>query len=151
MKKFIAEFKEFAMRGNVLDMAVGVIIGGAFGKIVSSLVNDIIMPVITLLTGAADFTKLSLVLKEPVNGSEGIALMYGNFLQNIIDFLIIALVIFVMLKIMMKLSSLRQKEEVEEVKEKGPTTEELLIEIRDLLKENKNWEKFEKKTMKNVL
>ena len=98
MKKFIAEFKEFAMRGNVLDMAVGVIIGGAFGKIVSSLVNDIIMPVITLLTGAADFTKLSLVLKEPVNGSEGIALMYGNFLQNIIDFLIIALVIFVMLK-----------------------------------------------------
>ncbi len=138
MKKFIAEFKEFAMRGNVLDMAVGVIIGGAFGKIVSSLVNDIIMPVITLLTGAVDFTKLSLVLKEPVNGSEGIALMYGNFLQNIIDFLIIALVIFVMLKIMMKLSSLRQKEDVEEVKEKGPTTEELLIEIRDLLKENKN-------------
>lgn len=138
MKKFIAEFKEFAMRGNVLDMAVGVIIGGAFGKIVSSLVNDIIMPVITLLTGAADFTKLSLVLKEPVNVSEGIALMYGNFLQNIIDFLIIALVIFVMLKIMMKLSSLRQKEDVEEIKEKGPTTEELLIEIRDLLKENKN-------------
>lgn len=138
MKKFIAEFKEFAMRGNVLDMAVGVIIGGAFGKIVSSLVNDIIMPIITLLTGAADFTKLSLVLKEPVNESDGIALMYGNFLQNVIDFLIIALVIFIMLKIMMKLSSLRQKEEIEEVKEKGPTTEELLVEIRDLLKENKN-------------
>ena len=138
MKKFINEFKEFAMRGNVLDMAIGVIIGGAFGKIVSSLVNDIIMPIITLLTGAADFTKLSLVLKEPVGDSQGIVLMYGNFLQNIIDFLIIALVIFMMLKMIMKLSSLRQKEEVEEVKESGPTTEELLIEIRDLLKENKN-------------
>ena len=138
MKKFINEFKEFAMRGNVLDMAIGVIIGGAFGKIVSSLVNDIIMPIITLLTGAADFTKLSLVLKEPVGDSQGIVLMYGNFLQNIIDFLIIALVIFMMLKLIMKLSSLRQKEEVEEVKESGPTTEELLIEIRDLLKDHKN-------------
>ncbi len=138
MKKFINEFKEFAMRGNVLDMAIGVIIGGAFGKIVSSLVNDIIMPIITLLTGAADFTKLSLVLKEPVGDSQGIVLMYGNFLQNIIDFLIIALVIFMMLKMIMKLSSLRQKEEVEEVKESGPTTEELLIEIRDLLKDHKN-------------
>ncbi|MFR7590870.1 MAG: large-conductance mechanosensitive channel protein MscL [Longibaculum sp.] len=137
MKKFINEFKEFAMRGNVLDMAIGVIIGGAFGKIVSSLVNDIIMPIITLLTGAADFTKLSLVLKEPVGDSQGIVLMYGNFLQNVIDFLIIALVIFMMLKMIMKLSSLRQKEEVEEVKESGPTTEELLIEIRDLLKNDK--------------
>lgn len=140
MKKFVEEFKEFAMKGNVIDMAVGVIIGGAFGKIVSSLVNDIIMPVITLLTGAADFTQLSIVLKEPVveNGktvSEGIAIMYGNFIQSAIDFLIIALVIFLMLKFIMKLSSLRKKEEEEKVEEPaGPTTEELLIEIRDLLK-----------------
>lgn len=141
MKKFINEFKAFAMKGNVVDMAVGVIIGGAFGKIVSSLVNDVIMPLITMLTGAADFTKLSLVLREAVVEndkviSEGISLNYGSFLQNVIDFLIIALVIFLMLKFMMKLSSLRQKEEIEEtVEEKGPTTEELLGEIRDLLKE----------------
>lgn len=136
MKKFVEEFKAFAVKGNVIDMAVGVIIGGAFGKIVSSLVNDIIMPVITLLTGKADFTKLSITLKEAVGESQGITLNYGSFLQNVIDFLIIALVIFVMLKFIMKLTSLRQKEEVqEEVVEKGPTTEELLIEIRDLLKE----------------
>ena len=138
MKKFIAEFKEFAIKGNVLDMAVGVIIGGAFGKIVTSLVNDIIMPVITLLVGATDFKNLSLVLKEPVNGSEGISLMYGQFLQNVIDFFIIAFVIFMMFKLMLKLSSLRQKQEEEKMEEKGPTTEELLVEIRDLLKENKN-------------
>ena len=141
MKTFMNEFKEFAMKGNVVDMAVGVIIGGAFGKIVTSLVNDVIMPLITLMTGAADFTKLSIVLREPVveNGktmSEGISLMYGNFIQSAIDFLIIALVIFIMLKFIMKLSSLRKKEEEEVVEEvKGPSTEEHLIEIRDLLKE----------------
>lgn len=142
MKKFIKEFKEFAMKGNVIDMAVGVIIGGAFGKIVSSLVNDIIMPAITMLTGAADFTDLSIVLREPVVNkagevvSEGILLTYGSFLQNVIDFLIIAIVVFIMLKFIMKLSCLRKKEEEkEEVVEKGPTTEELLVEIRDLLKE----------------
>lgn len=142
MKKLMAEFKEFAMRGNVMDMAVGVIIGGAFGKIVSSLVNDMIMPVITLLTGAADFTALSVTLKGPVyeageKVSDGIFLNYGSFIQNVIDFLIIALVIFFMLKLINKLSSLHKKEEEKEaiVEEKGPTTEELLTEIRDLLKE----------------
>lgn len=135
MKKFISEFKEFAMRGNVVDMAVGVIIGGAFGKIVSSLVNDVIMPVITLLTGKASFESLSLVLREGAEG-EKVALNYGSFLQNIIDFLIIAFVIFMMLKFINKLTSLRKKEEEEEVvEEAGPTTEELLTEIRDLLKE----------------
>jgi len=143
LKKFANEFKEFAVRGNVVDMAVGVIIGGAFGKIVTSLVNDVIMHLITLMTGAADFTKLSIVLREPVveNGktmSEGISLMYGNFIQSAIDFFIIALVIFIMLKFIMKLSSLRKKEEEEVVKEvKGPSTEELFIEIRDLLKKEK--------------
>lgn len=142
MKKFLNEFKDFAMKGNVLDMAVGVIIGGAFGKIVSSLVNDVIMPLITLMTGAADFSSLAVVLKDPVvdaSGkivSEGILLKYGSFLQNVIDFVIIAFVIFMMLKMIMKLSQLRQKEEdVEEEAPKGPTSEELLVEIRDLLKE----------------
>lgn len=135
MKKFISEFKEFAMRGNVVDMAVGVIIGGAFGKIVSSLVNDVIMPVITLLTGKASFDSLSLVLREGAKG-EKVVLNYGSFLQNIIDFLIIAFVIFMMLKFINKLTSLRKKEEEEVVEEEaGPTTEELLTEIRDLLKE----------------
>lgn len=121
MKKLMNEFKEFAMRGNVMDMAVGVIIGGAFGKIVSSLVNDVIMPIITLLTGAADFNDLVLVLKEPVGKTEGISLNYGSFIQNIIDFLIIALVIFLMLKVINKLSSLHKKEEEkkEEVEEKN--------------------------------
>lgn len=141
MKKFINDFKEFAMRGNVLDMAVGVIIGGAFGSIVSSLVNDVIMPLITLLTGAADFKDLSIVLKQPtvIDGVEtgGIFLNYGSFIQQVIDFLIIALVIFTMLRMIAKLSAMRKKEEekVEAVEEKGPTTEELLVEIRDLLKE----------------
>jgi large conductance mechanosensitive channel len=142
MKKFINEFKEFAVKGNVVDMAVGVIIGSAFGKIVTSLVSDIIMPLITLMTGAADFSNLSIVLKEPVVDeagnvvSDGISLMYGNFIQSAIDFLIIALVIFVMLKFIMKLTSLRKKEE-EKVEEApaGPTTEELLTEIRDLMKQ----------------
>ena len=88
------------------------------------------------MTGATDFSRLSIVLKEPVDGSQGISLMYGSFLQNVIDFLIIALVIFLMLKCIVKISSLRQKEEKEDMREeKGPTTEELLIEIRDLLKE----------------
>ena len=104
MKKLISEFKEFAVKGNVIDMAVGVIIGSAFGKIVSSLVNDIIMPIVTLMTGATDFSGLSIVLKEPVDGSQGISLMYGSFLQNVIDFLIIALVIFLMLKFIVKIS-----------------------------------------------
>ena len=107
-------------------MAVGVIIGSAFGKIVSSLVNDIIMPIVTLMTGATDFSGLSIVLKEPVDGSQGISLMYGSFLQNVIDFLIIALVIFLMLKFIVKISSLRQKEEKEDMREeKGPTTEDV--------------------------
>lgn len=143
MKKFINEFKSFAVKGNVLDMAVGVIIGGAFGKIVSSLVADVIMPVITFMTGAADFSQLAFQIKEPVveQGkviTEGIVIKYGSFLQNVIDFLIIAFVIFMMLKFIMKLSSINKKEDVVETEEKKPTTEELLTEIRDLLKENKN-------------
>lgn len=137
MKKFIQEFKSFAIKGNIIDLAIAVIIGGAFGKIVSSLVNDVIMPLITLITGASDFSSLSLILKAPTDGGEGIYLMYGSFLQNIIDFLIISLVIFLMLKFIMKISLLNNKEE-KTVEKKGPTSEDLLIEIRDLLKEKKN-------------
>lgn len=143
MKKLLNEFKAFAMRGNVIDMAVGVVVGGAFSKIVTSLVNDVIMPCVTLLTGAADFTGLSLVLKEAVKdaaGNEitaGISINYGSFIQNIIDFLIIAFCIFMVVKLINKLSTLKKKEEEEAQPEppKGPTTEELLSEIRDLLKE----------------
>ncbi len=113
--------------------------GGAFSSIVSSLVNDVIMPVITLLTGAADFTSMSLVLKAATDESEAIAINYGSFIQACIDFLIIALVIFLMLRFIMKLTSMAKKEEeAQEEPPAGPTSEELLTEIRDLLKESKN-------------
>lgn len=143
MKKFLDEFKAFAMRGNVIDMAVGVVVGGAFSKIVTSLVNDVIMPCVTLLTGAADFTSLSFVLKPEMKEageviSEAIAINYGSFLQNIIDFVIIAFSIFIAVKLINKLATLKKKEEEEEKQPeppKGPTSEELLVEIRDLLKE----------------
>lgn len=139
MKQFFQDFKEFAMRGNVVDMAVGVIIGGAFSSIVSSLVNDVIMPVITLLTGAADFSSLTFVLKAATDESEAIAINYGSFIQAVIDFSIIALAIFIMLRFIMKLTSMTKKEEeVVEEEPAGPTSEELLTEIRDLLKETKN-------------
>ena len=128
---FVKEFKEFAMRGNVMDMAVGVIIGGAFGKIVTSLVDDVLMPIISKLTGGLDFaTGLALKLGE---GDNAAVLKYGNFIQNIIDFLIIAFCIFLMIKAMNKL--MPKKEEPEAPA--GPTQEELLTDIRDLLKEKK--------------
>ena len=118
-------FKEFAMRGNVMDMAVGVIIGGAFGKIVSSLVDDVIMPVIGVLTGGVDFSKLSLMVGDA-------EVKYGMFIQNIIDFLIIAICIFSMIKVMNSISA-KKKEEPAAPAE--PSNEEkLLSEIRDLLK-----------------
>ena len=122
----LKEFKEFAMRGNVMDMAVGVIIGGAFGKIVSSLVDDVIMPVIGVLTGGVDFSKLSLMVGDA-------EVKYGMFIQNIIDFLIIAICIFSMIKVMNSISA-KKKEEPAAPAE--PSNEEkLLSEIRDLLKE----------------
>ncbi|MDO4976467.1 MAG: large-conductance mechanosensitive channel protein MscL [Eubacteriales bacterium] len=131
MKNFINEFKKFAMKGNVLDMAVGVIIGGAFGKIVTSLVDDIIMPIIGAITGGVKFAGLAIKI-----GSAEIA--YGNFIQNIVDFLIVALCIFVMIKAINKTAEKMKKEEEAKPEEpKGPTQEELLAEIRDLLKENK--------------
>ena len=127
---FVKEFKEFAMRGNVMDMAVGVIIGGAFGKIVSSLVDDVLMPAIGMLTGNVDFTGLALKIGE---GEGAAVLKYGTFIQNIVDFLIVAFCIFLMIKAMNKL--MPKKEEPEEPA--GPTQEELLTDIRDLLKDKK--------------
>ena len=144
---FIKEFKEFAMKGNVMDMAVGVIIGGAFGKIVSSLVDDILMPLVGKVLGNTDFTNLYFVLAQPEGGDlrDGTALAaareagasvfaYGAFIQNVVDFLIIAFCIFLMLKGINKLN--RKKEEAPAPEApKGPTQEELLAEIRDLLKQ----------------
>ena len=136
---FIKEFKEFAMKGNVMDMAVGVIIGGAFGKIVTSLVNDVLMPVISVATGGIDFINLFVNLSDDAKyktlaeaqeaGASVFA--YGLFIQNIIDFIIIAFCIFLMIKAMNKL---KKKEEPAPEAPKGPTQEELLAEIRDLLK-----------------
>ena len=139
---FIKEFKEFAVKGNVMDMAVGVIIGGAFGKIVSSLVGDVLMPLIGKLTGGVSFVDLFVNLGDgnyttlaAAKEAGAAVFAYGQFIQNIIDFLIVALCIFLMIKGMNKLS--RKKEEpapAEPEAPKGPTQEELLAEIRDLLK-----------------
>ena len=136
MKKFFQEFKEFAMRGNVLDMAVGVILGGAFGKITTSLVNDVFMPLIGLLIGGVDLGKLNIVLKPATDTAEAVTLGIGTFLTTIIDFVLVAFVIFLMIKTINRFR--RKKEEEPEPEEpKGPTAEELLTEIRDLLKEQK--------------
>ena len=136
---FISEFKEFAMKGNVMDMAVGVIIGGAFGKIVSSLVSDVIMPLISVATGGISFvdmfvnlsddTKYKTLAEAQEAGASVFA--YGQFIQNIIDFIIIALCIFLMIKAMNKM---KKEKPAEPEAPKGPTQEELLAEIRDLLK-----------------
>ena len=127
MMSCIKEFREFAMRGNVVDMAVGVIIGGAFGKIVSSLVSDIFMPVLGILTGGIDFKDMKFVLAQAQGDVPAVTLNYGVFIQNVIDFIIIAFAIFMMIK---ALNKVRKPEE----KKAGPTSEDLLTEIRDLLK-----------------
>ena len=132
----IKEFKEFAMRGNVLDMAVGIVIGGAFGKIVSSFVEDILMPPIGVLMGGVNFTDLKVVFKQAVMDGENVvtpevALRYGNFIQVIIDFLIIAFAIFMLLKAVNKFN--KKKEEAPAAPEAPPADVQLLTEIRDLL------------------
>ncbi|MBD5215380.1 MAG: large-conductance mechanosensitive channel protein MscL [Bacteroidales bacterium] len=137
MKKFFSEFKEFAMKGNVVDMAVGVIIGAAFGKIVTSLVNDIIMPAIGVLTGGTNFSEHKWVIQQAVmQGTEvvtpEVAITWGAFVQAIVDFLIVAFCIFIAIKFV---NQLKHKPEPEpEAAPAGPTQEELLTEIRDLLK-----------------
>ena len=128
---FIKEFKEFAMKGNVMDMAVGVIIGGAFGKIVSSLVDDVLMPLVGMVTGNVDFTGLVAKFGE---GEGAAVLKYGQFIQNVVDFLIVAFCIFLMLKGINKLNRKKEEPPPAPAEPKGPTQEELLAEIRDLLK-----------------
>ena len=141
MKKVWQEFKDFAFKGNVIDMAVGVVVGGAFSKIVTSLVGDIITPLIGLITGGTDLKNLKYVFTPATETVAESALNYGMFIQNIIDFFIIAFSIFMFVKIISiaRKKFGRKEEIIEEVKEepKGPTTEELLSEIRDLLKESK--------------
>lgn len=134
MKKFISEFKEFISKGNVLDMAVGVIIGGAFSKIVSSLVNDVMMPLIGIIIGGHNFTNLSIKVGNA-------KIMYGSFLQNVVDFLIVAFCLFAVIKI---INRFKKKQEKNENKEKIKTPSEevmLLSEIRDLLKTDKTTKK----------
>jgi large conductance mechanosensitive channel len=135
--KIVQEFKQFAMKGNVVDMAVGIIIGAAFGKIISSLVNDIIMPPLGILIGGVDFADLKVTLREASVDKAGAAinavtLNYGTFIQTAFDFLIVAFAIFMMIKVM---NNLKKKEEAAPVAHTEPTREEkLLTEIRDLLK-----------------
>lgn len=146
MGKFIQDFKAFALKGNVIDMAVGVIVGGAFGKIVSSLVDDIIMPLITICTGNTGFENMKYVIHhaEPADAALGkaaieeVAINYGMFIQNIVDFLIIALSIFIALRVTMKFMKKEKEVEAAPAPAPEPTTEEkLLTEIRDLLKDRK--------------
>lgn len=138
---FIKDFKEFAMKGNIIDMAVGVIIGGAFGAIVSSLVNDIIMPVVSLVTGGDGLKNLKYVIVHAKDAADGVAAVeevainYGVFIQNIVDFLIIAFSIFVALRVIMKFKK-KEKEEEAAAPAPEPSKEEVLLtEIRDLLKQ----------------
>ncbi len=143
MKKFFGEFKTFIMRGNVLDMAVGVVIATAFGKITNSLVSDIIMPVIGKLTGGIDLNYLNITIREAVLDEAGavvqepIKVGIGNFLVTIIDFIIIAFVIFIVIKAINKASEKLIKKNKEEEKAKGPTEIELLSEILNEIKKNK--------------
>lgn len=143
--KILQEFRDFAVKGNMIDMAVGIIIGGAFGKIVTSLVSDIIMPPIGLLMGGVNFTEWNVVLREAVMDASGaeitpaLTLNYGNFIQVLLDFLIIALAIFFVIRGINKMKALSAKKKEETpAAPPAPTKEELLLtEIRDLLKEQK--------------
>jgi len=143
MKKFFNEFKTFAMRGNVIDLAVGVVIGGAFGKITTSIVNDIIMPFISMLTGGINFADWKWVLKEAVVNAEGVidpatevAIKYGNTIAIILDFIIIAFAVFCLVKAINSLHRKKEEPAPEPAPEPEPSAEEkLLSEIRDLLKE----------------
>lgn len=126
------EFKQFAIKGNVLDLAVAVIIGAAFGKIVTSLVNDVIMPIIGLIVGGIDFNTLKIVLTPAVGETAEVAILYGTFIQTIVDFLLIALSVFFVIKLLTKF---KKKEEVKPTAPAAPAQDiVLLTEIRDLLK-----------------
>ena len=126
----MSEFKDFAMRGNVVDMAVGIVIGGAFGKIVSSFVADVLMPPIGLLMGGVNFSDLAVTLQEATGGAEAVLLKYGVFIQSVVDFIIIAFAIFMVVKAM---NSMKADEEEEPEADPGPSEKDLLTEIRDAL------------------
>ena len=129
----VGEFKKFAMRGNVVDMAVGIVIGGAFGKIVSSFVADVIMPPIGLIIGGVDFSNLAITIKKAVGDVPAVTINYGMFIQTLLDFLIVAFAIFMVIKGM---NSLKKKEAAAPAPPPGPTKEEaLLTEIRDILQQ----------------
>ena len=128
----LKEFKTFAMKGNVIDMAVGIIIGAAFGKIVSSFVNNVLMPPLGILIGGGDFTNLAIVLKEAVGETPAVTLSYGVFIQTVVDFIIIAFAIFLTIKAM---NALKKKEEEAPAAPPAPSNQEILLtEIRDILK-----------------
>lgn len=128
----MSEFKDFAMRGNVVDMAVGIVIGGAFGKIVSSFVADVLMPPIGLALGGVDFSNLAVTLQEAQDGAEAVMLKYGLFIQTVVDFVIIAFAIFMVVKAM---NSLKKEEPAAEKAPPEPSAEEVLLtEIRDALR-----------------
>jgi large conductance mechanosensitive channel len=129
---FVKEFKEFAMRGNVVDMAVGIVIGAAFGKIVSSFVKDVLMPPIGVMLGGMDFSSLKIIIKEAVGDVEAVSINYGAFIQTAVDFVIVAFAIFLVIKGM---NSMKKKKEEAPAAPPEPSKEEkLLTEIRDLLK-----------------
>jgi large conductance mechanosensitive channel len=131
----IKEFKEFAVKGNVVDMAIGIIIGAAFGKIITSLVGDVIMPPIGVALGGVDFSSLSIVVREAVEQKPAVLISYGKFLQTVIDFTIIALAVFMGVKAM---NTLKKKEEAAPAVPSAPSNQELLLaEIRDLLRDKK--------------
>ncbi|MEG2288405.1 MAG: large-conductance mechanosensitive channel protein MscL [Clostridium sp.] len=136
MKKFLSEFKDFALKGNVFNLAVGVVIGGAFNKIVSSLVTDIIMPIIGFFTGGINFAEFKIELVEPIGAKAAVTLNIGLFFQNVVDFLIIALSIFITVKIISKLEQRMKLQKKEQEEQQQPANTVLLTEIRDLLKEN---------------
>lgn len=142
MKKMLQEFKTFAMRGNVVDMAVGIIIGGAFGKIVSSVVGDLIMPAVGLLVGGVNFTDLKIVMKDAVLEGDKVitpevSLNYGNFIQVVFDFLIIAFAVFLLIKGINALNRKKEAPAALATPPAPPADVQLLTEIRDLLKEKK--------------
>ena len=132
----INEFKEFAVKGNVVDMAVGIIVGGAFGKIVSSFVGDVVMPPLGMLMGGVNFNDLAVVLKDAQGETAAVAIKYGAFLQTVFDFLIVAFAIFMAVKAMNTMKRLRETEEAAApppAPPEAPAQEKLLMEIRDLL------------------
>ncbi len=142
MKKMLQEFKTFAMRGNVVDMAVGIIIGGAFGKIVSSVVGDLIMPAVGLLVGGVNFTDLKIVMKDAVLEGDkvitpAVSLNYGNFIQVVFDFLIVAFAVFLLIKGINALNRKKEAPAAPATPPAPPADVQLLTEIRDLLKEKK--------------